>query len=44
MQAGSPEPLLASAYRATGNDHEAKIPGWNLQRDYDALDFKFRPI
>lgn len=24
MQAGSPEPLLASAYRATGNDHEAK--------------------
>ena len=24
MQAGSPEPLLASAYRATGNDQEAK--------------------
>lgn len=38
MQAGSPESLLASAYRATGNDQEAKNPaGWNLQRDYDAL-------
>lgn len=24
MQAGSPEPLLASAYRMTGNDQEAK--------------------
>ena len=24
MQSGSPEPLLASAYRATGNDQEAK--------------------
>lgn len=24
IQATSPEPLLASAYRATGNDHEAK--------------------
>lgn len=39
MQAGSPEPLLASAYRATGNDQEAKKnpAGWNLQRDYDSL-------
>ena len=39
MQAGSPEPLLASAYRATGNDKEAKKnpSDRNLQRDDDAL-------
>ncbi len=39
MQAGSPEPLLASAYRMTGNDREAKKnpSGRNIQRGSDPL-------
>ena len=39
MQSGSPEPLLASAYRAIGNDQEAKknSSGRNIQGDYDSF-------